>query len=95
MTIVGAGGLQRGLGLSALAYFTPSASTAVWLCPDGNIVPPQMQASYTAPPNTIQSHDQVSFITLHRGDGFITPPGEYCCGSATNVNERLCVTLGK
>ena len=94
MTIVGAGGRERGLGLSSLACFTPSASTAVWLLPDGNIVPPQTQASFTAPPNTLQSRDQGSSITLHRGDGFITPPGQYCCGSATNVNERLCVTLG-
>ena len=96
MTIVGAGGSgpRRGLGLSPLYCFTPSPSTAVWLLPDGNIVPPPMQAGFTAPPNTIQSRVQGNILSLHRGDGFITG-GEYCCGSETNVNERLCVTLGK
>ena len=95
MTTVGAGGLEVGLGLSALACVTPSASTAVWLFPDGNIVPPRTQEGFTAPPNTIQSLRQNSaIITLHRGEGYITG-GEYCCGSETNVNERLCVTLGK
>ena len=95
MTNVGPGGFGRGLGLSALACFTASASTAVWVTPEGNIVPPQMQVSFTAPPNTIQSRDQGYLISLHRGEGFIAPAGQYCCGSETNVNERLCVTLGK
>ena len=97
MTIVGADGVERGLGLSSLFCFTPSPSTAVWVCPDGSIVPPppSTQVSFTAPPNTIQSRVQGSLISLHRGDGFIAPAGQYCCGSANNVNERLCVTLGK
>ena len=94
MTNVGPAGVGRGLGLSALACFI-TASTAVWLTPDGDIVPLQTQTSFTAPPNTIQRREQGSFLTLHRGDGFISPAGEYCCGSLTNVNERLCVTLGK
>ena len=96
MTNVGPGGAERGLGLTALACLTPNVSTAVWLTPNGSIVPPQTQTSFTAPPNTIQSRKEVwDFITLHRGEGFITPAGQYCCGSRTNVNERLCVTLGK
>ena len=95
MTIVGAGGIDRGLGLSALACITPGFSTAVWLTPNGNQVPPRTQEGYTAPPNTIQSLRQEYIITFHRGDGFITPAGQYCCGSATNVNQRLCLTLGK
>ena len=97
MTNVGPGGIGMGLGLSALACFTPSASTAVWLFPNGSIVqpPPSTQTSFTAPPYTIQSRDQMSLISLHRGEGFISPAGQYCCGSAYNVNERLCVTLGK
>ena len=97
ITRVGPGGVERGLGLSPLFCFTPSPSTAVWLLPDGNIVrpPPSTQTSFTSPPNTIESRRQGSLISLHRGEGFITPPGQYCCGSATNVNERLCVTLGK
>ena len=96
MTIVGAGGVGRGLGLSALACFI-TATTAVWLTPDGDIVPLQTdtQTSFTAPNNTIQRREQGSFLTLHRGEGFITPAGQYCCGSATNANERQCVTLGK
>ena len=98
MTNVGAGGVGRGLGLSALACFTTgSASAVVWLTPDGNTVPLQTdtQTSFIAPPNTIQRREQGTFLTLHRGDGFISPAGRYCCGLATNVNERLCVTLGK
>ena len=98
MTNVGPGGpdgAPRGLGLSPLFCFTDSASTAVWLFPNMNIVPPSTQVSFTAPPNIIQSRRQGNLISLHRGDGFITPAGQYCCGSATNVNERLCVTLGK
>ena len=97
MTNVGPGGLsERGLGLTPLFCFTDSASTAVWVRPDGNIVPSQADTSFIAPPNTIQSHDQGNtIISLHRGEGFISPAGQYCCGSANNVNERLCVTLGK
>ena len=96
MTHVGAGGLEeRGLGLTPLFCFTDSASTAVWVLPDGNTVPLATQTSFTAPPNTIQSRDQQSVLSLHRGEGFISPAGQYCCGPATNVNERLCVTLGK
>ena len=92
---MGPGGVERGLGLSPLFCYTPSPSTAVWLFPNGSTVPPPTQVSFTSPPNTIQSRVQGSLITLHRGDGFITPAGQYCCGSATNVNKRLCVTLGK
>ena len=95
ITNVGPGGVARGLGLSALACFTTSPSTTVWLFPNGNIVPPATQTSFTAPPNIIESRDQGSVISLHRGDGFISPAGQYCCASATNMNERLCVTLGK
>ena len=97
ITNVGPGGVGRGLGVSALACFTASASTAVWLTPDGNTVPLQTdtQTSFTAPPNTIQRREQGPFLTLHRGDGFISPAGQYCCGSVTNANQRLCVTLGK
>ena len=98
MTNVGpGGGVERGLGRSPLFCFTPSPSTTVWLFPAGNIVPPppSTQTSFTAPPNTIQSRVQGNLLTLHRGDGFISPAGQYCCGSATTVNERLCVTLGK
>ena len=98
ITHVGPGGiLVRGPGLSTLNCFTPSPSTAVWLNPDGNPVqpPPAMQISFTAPSNTIQSRVQGNLISLHRGDGYLLPGGEYCCGSTTNVNERLCVTLGK
>ena len=95
MTNVGPSGVGSGLGLSPLFCFTSSPSTAVWLFPDGIIVPPATQTSFTAPPNTIQSRDQGNLISLHRGDGFISPAGQYCCGSETNVNERLCVTLGK
>ena len=96
MTNVGPGGLiERGLGITPLFCSTTSPSTAVWLFPDGTIVPPATQASFTAPSNTIQSRIQSNLISLHRGDGFIAPAGQYCCGSATNVNERLCVTLGK
>ena len=97
ITNVGPGGLSgRGPGITSLFCFTASPSTAVWLFPNGAIVqpPPSTQTSFTAPPDTIQSRDQVSLISLHRGDGFISPAGQYCCGSATNVNERLCVTLG-
>ena len=97
MTNVGPGDVGRGLGLSPLFCFTPSPSTTVWVFPDGNPVqpPPSTQTSFTAPPNTLQSRDQFNLLSLHRGEGFITPAGQYCCGSATNVNERLCVTLGK
>ena len=97
MTNVGPGGAEQGVGLSSLVCSTPSPSTAVWEFPNKNIVPlaPSTQASFTAPPGTVQSRDQNSVITLHRGEGFISPAGEYCCGSPTNVNERLCVTLGK
>ena len=95
LTIVGPGGVEMGLGLSALFCFTPSASTAVWVFPDGTIVPLATQTSFTAPPNTIQSRRQGGLIGLHRGDGFISPAGQYCCGPANNVNERRCVTLGK
>ena len=99
MTNVGAGGVERGLGigLSPLFCYTASPSTAVWVFPNGNVVPPvpSTQTSFAAPPNTIQSRRQGGLISLHRGDGFITPAGQYCCGSATIVNERLCVTLGK
>ena len=96
ITYVGpGGGVERGLGRSPLFCFTPSPSTTVWVTPDGSTVPLATQVSFTAPPNTIQSHDQGNLLSLHRGEGFITPPGQYCCGSATNVNERLCVTLGK
>ena len=98
MTNVGPGGLSgRGLGLSPLLCFTPSSRTAVWLTPDGNTVPLQTdtQISFTAPPNTLQSRDQFNLLSLHRGEGFIAPAGQYCCGPANNVNERLCVTLGK
>ena len=97
MSNVGAGGVERGLGLSPLFCFTPSSSTAVWLFPDGNPVqpPPSTQTSFTAPSNTIQSRVQSNLISLHRGDGYIILAGEYCCGTETNVNERLCVTLGK
>ena len=97
ITHVGPGGVGRGLGRSVLFCFTPSPSTAVWLTPDGNIVASQTdtQTSFTAPSNTIQSREQGGLISLHRGDGFISPAGQYCCGSETNMNERLCVTLGK
>ena len=97
MPNVGPDGAGRGLGLSALFCDTPSASTAVWLTPDGSIVATQTdtQTSFTAPPNTLQSRDQESLLSLHRGDGFISPAGQYCCGPANNVNERRCVTLGK
>ena len=97
MTNVGAGGPgERGLGLSPLFCFTPSPSTAEWVFPDGNIVPLiTPNGNFTAPPNIIESRRQGSLIGLHRGDGFITPPGQYCCGSETNANEILCVTLGK
>ena len=95
ITHVGPGGIGSGLGLSTLNCFTPSPSTAVWVFPDGNIVQPSTQTSFTAPPNTIQSRVQGSLISLHRGDGFIAPAGQYCCGPETNVNERRCVTLGK
>ena len=88
---MGAGG-GGGLGISALACFSVSPSTAVWLFPDGSMVP---LGSGNAAPNTIHSVRQVTAITLHRGDGFITPSGLYCCGSLTDVNERLCITLGK
>ena len=91
ITNVGAGGFG-GLGINALACFTDSPSTAVWLFPDGSMVP---LGSGLAAPNTIFSLRQSAAITLHRGDGFISPGGEYCCGSPTNVNERLCITLGK
>ena len=95
MTIVGAGGVERGLGLSPLFCYTPSPSTAVWVFPDGNPVQPPTQGGFTAPPNTIQSRVQSGIVSLHRGDSFISPAGQYCCGSATNANERLCVTLSK
>ena len=98
ITNVGPGGLiERGLGFTPLFCSTASAGTAVWVFPDGNIVPPQAdtQVSFTAPPNIIQSRVQGSFLSLHRGDGFISPAGQYCCGSATIMNQRLCVTLGK
>ena len=97
MTNVGPGGVGRGLGLSPLFCFTPNPFTAVWVFPDGNIVPLQTdtQTSFTAPPNIIQSRIQGSLLSLHRGDGFISPAGQYCCGSATDMNQRLCVTLGK
>ena len=97
MTNVGADGDQQGVGLSSLVCTIASPGTAVWLTPDGTVVPLQTdtQTSFTAPPNTIQRRDQESFLTLHRGEGFISPAGQYCCGSATNVNQRLCVTLGK
>ena len=99
MTNVGPGGARErtGLGISPLFCDTTSPSTAVWLTPDGNTVPLQTdtQTSFIAPPNTIQRREQGFLITLHRGDGFISPAGQYCCGSRTNVNERLCVTLGK
>ena len=91
ITNVGAGG-PDGLGISALACFTDSPSTAVWLFPDGGMVP---LGSGSAAPNTIHSFRPSIAVTLHRGDGFITPSGEYCCGSASNENERLCITLGK
>ena len=93
MTNVGPGGLSgKGLGISPLFCFTGNPSAAVWVNPDGNIIPPATQNSFTAPSNTIQSRDQGSLLSLHRGDGFITPAGQYCCGPA---NNRLCVTLGK
>ena len=98
ITNVGAGGpglSGRGLGFTPLFCFTASPSTAVWLFPNGGQVPPLTQGGFTAPPNTIQSREQGSLISLHRGDGYIIPAGQYCCGPATNVNERLCVTLGK
>ena len=96
MTNVGPGGPgDRGLGLTPLLCFTTSPSTAVWLFPDGSIVPLATQVSFTAPPYTIQSRVQGGLISLHRGEGFIAPAGQYCCGSETNMNERLCVTLGK
>ena len=97
MTNVGPGGTRErmGLGISPLFCFTASASTAVWVFPNGTIVPPATQTSFTAPPNTIQSRRQGELISLHRGDGFLSPTGRYCCRSETNVNQTLCVTLGK
>ena len=93
MTNVGPGGLsERGFGFTPLFCFTASPSTAVWVFPGGKIVPPRTQEGFTAPSDTIQSIRQGNLISLHRGDGFISPAGEYCCGSETNVNERLCVT---
>ena len=88
---MGAGG-AGGLGISALACFSVSPSTAVWLFPDGSVVPLGVG---NAADNTINSLRQATAITLHRGDGFITPSGQFCCGSPTNENERLCITLGK
>ena len=98
MTNVGPGGSAgMGLGHSPLFCFTPSPSTTVWVNSDGNPVqpPPSTQVSSTAPPNTIQSREQSNLISLHRGDGYIIPAGQYCCGPEINVDERLCVTLGK
>ena len=95
ITNVGPCGVERGLGLSALACLTTIPETTVWLFPNGTIVPLRTQEGITAPSNTIQRLRQGFIITLHRGDGSITPAGQYCCGSATNMNERLCVTLGK
>ena len=84
------GGHERGLGLSPLFCYIPSAE---WVFPDGNIVPLiTPHGNFTAPPNIIESRDQITLISLHRGNGFITPAGLYCCRSRT---KRLCVTLGK
>ena len=91
ITFVGAGG-PDGLGISALACFTASPSTAVWLFPNRSMVP--LGSGYVAP-NTILSIRQPTAVTLHRGDGFISQGGLYCCGSPTNENERLCIAISK
>lgn len=91
ITNVGAGGVG-GLGISSLACFTPNPNTAVWLFPDGSTVPLGADISASSP---IYSIRQATAITLHRQDGTIAPSGQYCCGSMTDVNERLCVTLSK
>ena len=67
ITNVGAGG-GGGLGISGLACFTTNPSTAVWLFPDGTMVP--LGVDFPAADNTIQSIRATTAIIVLRGDGF-------------------------
>ena len=80
-------------GSPPLRCLTSSPSTAVWLFPSGSTVP--LGSNPVAPHGTIISVRQSTSINLYRGDGAITPAGQYCCGSPTFASQRLCVTLSK
>ena len=68
--------------------------TAEWYYPDGTVVP--LRQGSSSAPGTITSLRQPTAITLHRGNGALSPTGLYCCGSPTaSVDHRLCIHLGE